>query len=80
MRANSSYAGRERGTRTTEALRCVRLFMSGQLVDFGGRFFELHGAIRPAPALPIPIPILVGGRSDAALVRAGQPGEGRLAL
>lgn len=69
---------RTRGTRTTEALRCVRLFLSGEEVDFRGRFFELHGAIRPAPA--VPIPILVGGRSEAALARAGRLGEGWLAL
>jgi alkanesulfonate monooxygenase SsuD/methylene tetrahydromethanopterin reductase-like flavin-dependent oxidoreductase (luciferase family) len=69
---------RERGARTSEALRCVRLLMTGEQVDFEGRFFELHGAIRPAPAPPIPI--LVGGRSDAALDRAGRLGDGWLAL
>jgi alkanesulfonate monooxygenase SsuD/methylene tetrahydromethanopterin reductase-like flavin-dependent oxidoreductase (luciferase family) len=69
---------RERGARTTEGLRCVRMFLGGERVDFSGRFFELHGAICPAPAAPIPI--LVGGRSDAALVRAGQLGDGWLAL
>jgi alkanesulfonate monooxygenase SsuD/methylene tetrahydromethanopterin reductase-like flavin-dependent oxidoreductase (luciferase family) len=69
---------RARGARTTEALRCLRLLMTGEEVEFSGRFFELHGAIRPAPEPPIPI--LVGGRSDAALVRAGQLGEGWLAL
>ena len=69
---------RERGARTTEALRCLRLFMQGDDVDFRGRFFDLRGAIRPAPATPIPI--LVGGRSDAALARTGQLGDGWLAL
>ena len=69
---------RERGARTTEALRCVRMFLTGEQVDFSGRFFELHGAIRPAPATPIPV--LVGGRSDAALARAGHLGDGWLAL
>jgi alkanesulfonate monooxygenase SsuD/methylene tetrahydromethanopterin reductase-like flavin-dependent oxidoreductase (luciferase family) len=68
----------ERGARTTEALRCVRRLMSGEDVDFHGRFFHLHGAIRPAPR--IPIPILVGGRSDAAMARAGRLGDGWLAL
>ena len=29
---------RERGARTTEVLRCVRLFMSGEDVEFRGRF------------------------------------------
>ena len=69
---------RHRGARTTEALRCVRQLMSGEQVDFRGRFFELSGAIRPAPT--IPIPVLVGGRSDAALARTGQLGDGWLAL
>lgn len=69
---------RDRGARTTEALRCLRLFMEGQDVDFRGRFFNLRGAIRPAPAPAIPI--LVGGRSDAALTRTGQLGDGWLSL
>ena len=69
---------RERGARTTEALRCVRALLTGKDVCFQGRFFELRGAIRPAPAPAIPI--LVGGRSDAALDRVGQLGEGWLAL
>ena len=69
---------RERGARTTEALRCVRQLMSGDEVDFRGRFFEVRGAIRPAPAMPIPV--LVGGRSDAALARTGQLGDGWLGL
>ena len=59
---------RERGARTTEALRCVRALLTGEDVCFQGRFFDLRGAIRPAPAPAIPI--LVGGRSDAALATA----------
>jgi alkanesulfonate monooxygenase SsuD/methylene tetrahydromethanopterin reductase-like flavin-dependent oxidoreductase (luciferase family) len=69
---------RERGARTTEALRCVRALLTGEDVCFQGRFFDLRGAIRPAPTPGIPI--LVGGRSDAALHRAGQLGDGWLAL
>jgi alkanesulfonate monooxygenase SsuD/methylene tetrahydromethanopterin reductase-like flavin-dependent oxidoreductase (luciferase family) len=69
---------RERGARTTEALRCVRALMTGEDIDFHGRSFDLRGAIRPAPA--VPIPVLVGGRSDAALARAGALGDGWLAL
>jgi len=69
---------RERGARTTEALRCLRLLMTGEEVDFEGQFFNLHGAIRPAPAPAIPI--LGGRRSDAALARAGRLGDGWLAL
>jgi alkanesulfonate monooxygenase SsuD/methylene tetrahydromethanopterin reductase-like flavin-dependent oxidoreductase (luciferase family) len=69
---------RERGARTTEALRCVRALLTGEDVCFQGRFFSLRGAIRPAP--PVPIPILVGGRSDAALARVAALGDGWLAL
>ncbi len=69
---------RERGARTTEGLRCLRELMTGEEIDFRGRFFEVRGAIRPAPAMPIPV--LVGGRSDAALARAGQLGDGWLGL
>jgi alkanesulfonate monooxygenase SsuD/methylene tetrahydromethanopterin reductase-like flavin-dependent oxidoreductase (luciferase family) len=69
---------RHRGARTTEALRCVRWFLSGEQVEFRGRFFELSGAIRPAPTTPIPV--LVGGRSDAALARTGRLADGWLAL
>jgi alkanesulfonate monooxygenase SsuD/methylene tetrahydromethanopterin reductase-like flavin-dependent oxidoreductase (luciferase family) len=69
---------RHRGARTTEALRCVLELLSGEPVDFRGRFFTLRGAIRPAPAPRIPV--LVGGRSDAALARAGRLADGWLAL
>jgi alkanesulfonate monooxygenase SsuD/methylene tetrahydromethanopterin reductase-like flavin-dependent oxidoreductase (luciferase family) len=52
--------------------------MSGDEVDVRGRFYEIRGAIRPPPAMPIPV--LVGGRSDAALARTGQLGDGWLGL
>jgi alkanesulfonate monooxygenase SsuD/methylene tetrahydromethanopterin reductase-like flavin-dependent oxidoreductase (luciferase family) len=66
---------RTRGARTTEALELLKRFMTGEEVTFAGRFFAADGnAIRPAPDPAIPI--LVGGRSDAALVRAGRLGDG----
>jgi alkanesulfonate monooxygenase SsuD/methylene tetrahydromethanopterin reductase-like flavin-dependent oxidoreductase (luciferase family) len=66
---------RTRGARTTEALELLKRFMTGEEVTFAGRFFASDGqAIRPAPEPTIPI--LVGGRSDAALVRAGRLGDG----
>lgn len=69
---------RERGARTTEGLRCIQRFLSGDELDEGGRFFAIRGAIGPAPT--VPISVLVGGRSDAALVRTGQLGDGWLSL
>jgi alkanesulfonate monooxygenase SsuD/methylene tetrahydromethanopterin reductase-like flavin-dependent oxidoreductase (luciferase family) len=70
---------RTRGARTTEALELVRLFLTGEPTTFRGRFFTVQdAAIRPAPEPEIPV--LVGGRSDAALERTGRLGDGWLAL
>ncbi len=68
-----------RGARMNEALTCVRRFMAEEQISFEGRFFTIHeAAIRPAPDPPIPV--LVGGRSDAALERTARFGDGWLAL
>jgi alkanesulfonate monooxygenase SsuD/methylene tetrahydromethanopterin reductase-like flavin-dependent oxidoreductase (luciferase family) len=70
---------RTRGARTTEALELLKRFMTGDEVTFAGRFFASDGnAIRPAPRPTIPL--LVGGRADAALVRAGRLGDGWIGL
>ena len=66
---------RTRGARTDEPLRLLRTFLTGEEVTFDGRFFAVEAAaIRPAPQPPVPI--LVGGRSDAAAARTGRLGEG----
>lgn len=70
---------RTRGARTSEALELVGRLLTGEETTFAGRFFELSGAaIRPAPS--IPMPVLVGGRADAAHARAAALGDGWLAL
>ena len=70
---------RTRGARTNEALELVLQFMTGKDITFHGRFFHVdNAAIRPVPEPPIAV--LVGGRSDAALKRAGRFGNGWLAL
>lgn len=64
-----------RGARTNESLAILRGLLSGEEVTFSGRHFDIHRArIRPQPAQPIPI--IVGGRSDAALRRAARFGDG----
>jgi alkanesulfonate monooxygenase SsuD/methylene tetrahydromethanopterin reductase-like flavin-dependent oxidoreductase (luciferase family) len=64
-----------RGRRMDESLQIVRSLLTGEPVDFDGEHFTLEGAhIVPAPS--VPIPIVVGGRSDAALRRAGRFGDG----
>jgi alkanesulfonate monooxygenase SsuD/methylene tetrahydromethanopterin reductase-like flavin-dependent oxidoreductase (luciferase family) len=48
---------------------------AGEPVDHAGEFFHLEAArIVPGPAPPIPM--VVGGRSDAAIARAGRLGDG----
>jgi alkanesulfonate monooxygenase SsuD/methylene tetrahydromethanopterin reductase-like flavin-dependent oxidoreductase (luciferase family) len=70
---------RTRGARMDEALTCVRGFMAEEQISFSGRFFTVReAAIRPAPDPPIPV--LVGGRSDAALGRTAALGDGWLGL
>jgi alkanesulfonate monooxygenase SsuD/methylene tetrahydromethanopterin reductase-like flavin-dependent oxidoreductase (luciferase family) len=73
--AVSGVDPRTRGRRTDEAIQIVRGLLSGASVDFDGAHFQLQAArIEPAPATPIPI--VVGGRSDAAIRRAGWFGDG----
>ena len=69
---------RTRGRRTDECLTILRALMTGDAVDFEGEFFQLSAA-RVVPAPRLSIPIVVGGRSDAALRRAGRLGDGWLA-
>ena len=67
-----------RGRRTDAALEIVRALLEGQTVDGDGEFFKFRGGrIRPVPEPAVPL--VVGGRSDAALERAGRLGEGWLA-
>ena len=67
-----------RGRRTDAALEIVRDLLEGQTVDGDGEFFGFRGGkIRPVPDPPVPL--VVGGRSDAALERAGRLGDGWLA-
>lgn len=64
-----------RGRRMNESLGVLRGLMRGEEVTFHGEFFDLDRALI-RPAIQPPIPIIVGGRSDAALVRAGLLGDG----
>ncbi|MCB1683831.1 MAG: LLM class flavin-dependent oxidoreductase [Pseudomonadales bacterium] len=68
-----------RGRRTDECLHVLEQLLTGERVDHSGEFFSFEGAsIRPAPRSPIPI--LVGGRVEAALHRAARYGDGWLAV
>src|SRR5580700_6660951 len=68
-----------RGLRMDECLAVVRRLLTGKAVTFHGKFFNLDEAvIAPAPAEPVPI--IIGGRSDAAIRRAGRLGDGWLGI
>ena len=68
-----------RGRRMDEALTVLRPLLAGAEVTMSGDFFSLDQVrIRPAPAPPVPI--VIGGRSDAALRRVARHGDGWLGL
>jgi alkanesulfonate monooxygenase SsuD/methylene tetrahydromethanopterin reductase-like flavin-dependent oxidoreductase (luciferase family) len=68
-----------RGRRTDECLQILRGLADGTPVTFDGEFFSLQDAlIVPAPSPPIPL--IVGGRSDAAVRRAARLGDGWLGI
>jgi alkanesulfonate monooxygenase SsuD/methylene tetrahydromethanopterin reductase-like flavin-dependent oxidoreductase (luciferase family) len=70
---------RTRGRRTDESLAALRALLSGEPVTHRGEFFSFERAqIRPAPDPPVPF--VVGGRSSAALRRAGRLAEGWLGV
>jgi alkanesulfonate monooxygenase SsuD/methylene tetrahydromethanopterin reductase-like flavin-dependent oxidoreductase (luciferase family) len=68
-----------RGRRTDEALVALRDLLSGEPSTQRGEFFHFEQArIRPAPDPAVPI--LIGGRSEAALRRAARHGDGWLGV
>src|SRR6056297_2777572 len=67
-----------RGRRTDSCLDIVRRVLDGDTVGIDDEFFTLYDAvIKPTPTPRVPF--LVGGRSDAAVERAGRLGDGWLA-
>lgn len=64
-----------RGKRTDEALVCLRGLMTGEPFSFDGRLIQLDN-VRIVPAVDPAVPILVGGRSEAALRRTARHGDG----
>ena len=68
-----------RGRRLDEALLLVRRLLAGDEISHQGEFFELDRA----RILPVPrpaIPVVIGGRGDAAVRRAAELGDGWLGM
>ena len=70
---------RTRGRRTDESLGVVLRLLAGETVDHHGEFFSIEQA-RIIPVPDPPIPTYVGGRSDAAIRRAGRFADGWLGI
>jgi alkanesulfonate monooxygenase SsuD/methylene tetrahydromethanopterin reductase-like flavin-dependent oxidoreductase (luciferase family) len=70
---------RTRGRRTDECLEVIQGLLGGEPMDHDGEFFQFQrGWIKPAPEPPIPM--VIGGRADAALERAARFGDGWLGV
>lgn len=70
---------RTRGRRMDECLTVLHSLLTGTPVTFHGEFFDLDEAlILPKPRSPVPL--IVCGRSDAAVRRAARLGDGWIGL
>ena len=68
---------RERGARVSEGIDVVRTLWRDTPASFKGRFTQFENvSIDPKPVQQPGPPIWIGGRSDAALARAGRQGDG----
>jgi len=61
----------KRGKRMDECIEIVRGLTTGEYFEFHGEFYDIP-KIKMAPAPTEPIPILIGGHTDAALRRAAR--------
>ncbi len=64
-----------RGRRADEMVEVMRKLWSGERVEHHGRHYDF-GPVRMTPAPGAPIPIYVGGLSEAALRRTARIGDG----
>ncbi|GAC1329945.1 MAG: TIGR03619 family F420-dependent LLM class oxidoreductase [Chloroflexota bacterium] len=65
-----------RGARVDESIRLFRHLWSGRHEPFEGRFFGFtDGVFEPLPVQGERLPLLIGGRSEAALKRVGRDAD-----
>ena len=65
-----------RGARQAEQVEVLRRLWSEDLVTFNGRFHALKEVNIVPPPIQRPIPIWLGGSSDAVVIRAARLGDG----
>lgn len=72
----SGVAFAQRGRRTDEAIRVIRMLWTQDEVTFQGEFYKLDRiSVFPKP-WQTPPPIWIGGKSDAAIRRTARLGDG----
>lgn len=64
-----------RGKRFDEQIEIVRGLCGGGFWSFTGEFYDVP-SLEICPVPTVPVPILIGGHSDAALRRAARTGDG----
>ncbi|MQY29015.1 TIGR03619 family F420-dependent LLM class oxidoreductase [Nocardia aurantia] len=65
----------KRGKRMDECIEVVRGLCGGEYFEYHGEFYDFP-KIKITPAPTQPVPILIGGHSEAALRRAARLGDG----
>jgi probable F420-dependent oxidoreductase len=66
---------KSRGRRMDEMIEIIRGLSSGEFFSYQGRYYQVP-SIQLCPAPSRPIPILIGGHSEAAFRRAARLGDG----
>jgi probable F420-dependent oxidoreductase len=68
-----------RGKRTNECIEVLRALWDGGRAEYHGEFYDFD-PVRMFPVPSEPVPIYIGGLSDAALRRAARLGDGWIAV
>jgi probable F420-dependent oxidoreductase len=71
---------RTRGKRLDEAIDVCRRLWSEDVVEHHGQFFDFDPVMFEPKPVQQPLPVLVGGESDAALRRAAERGDGWIGM
>ena len=66
---------KDRGRRMNEMIEIIRGLCAGGFYEFHGKHFDLE-PVKISPTPTGPIPLLIGGHSEAALRRAARLGDG----
>src|SRR5690606_11441023 len=75
--AATGLASAGRGSRADEAIALIRLLLEQEQVDFEGAHYRYRGpAMHPRPRKPVPL--WIGGNSQAAVRRTARLGDGWL--